>query len=70
MPVTSLSVLFRDGRRYLSVALDEQPAGTMEIEHESHCAEIIGLLWPELSLEERWDVARGGGVFVGKSAPP
>lgn len=69
MTVTEISVSFVEGRRYLSVSLDGVSAGRMEVPEEEHCAEIIGLLWPDLPLEDRAELARGGGVSGSPTIP-
>ena len=62
MAVTSLSVSFIGGKRYLHVSIEGVSAGSMLVEDEGHCVELLGLLWPELSLQDRADIARGGGI--------
>ena len=61
MAVTGLAVLLRAGQRQLTVDIDGVPAATI-IVPEHHCVELIGLLWPDLTLEDRAEVARGGTV--------
>lgn len=62
MAVTGLAVLLRAGERQLTVDIDGEPAATIIVPEEHHCVELIGLLWPDLPLEDRAEVARGGTV--------
>lgn len=62
MAVTGLAVTFRGGLRQLTVDIDGKLAATIQVPEEHHCVEVIGLLWPDLTLEDRAEVARGGTV--------
>lgn len=62
MAVTGLAVTFKGGLRQLTVDLDGELAAVIQVPEERHCVELIGLLWPDLTLEDRAEVARGGTV--------
>jgi hypothetical protein len=56
------------GRAVITVFLDGEQAAWVEVPEEHHCAEILALLWPELTLQDRAEIARGGSVS--NSVPP
>jgi hypothetical protein len=63
MAITSIAVAFIAGKRYVSVSIDGRSAATMEVPDALHCEELLGILRPDLTADDRAQLSLMGGGF-------